>query len=367
MDRNGLRPRALILALLVACSIAPAAQAACTELLRVETGEWEAKPRLSLTDCDVTARFEGNGRNPRVLLRLQARAADVWRSALAPGGDLFAALLGAELAVKSHAGSIPAALLLSTYSARGVAAHAWLWEASSATLRIAPVDSTAGIGGNRCPKETHGGPMLWLQDLEVPPGALIAPSAFWTTRPGSYDRIAPSCLAGWFLSEGAPAVVHPALGLTIVAPSAPDGTVFDLRAHLSGQPDGATVEGRVRITDPALHPLAGRWTETKEKLCDGAWRPPAQPIGELVFKADGTFTLVKVPFESYYDYWGTYRYTPQTGALALEITGGNKVPSAQMAKGIAHIGPSGELRLEGLPPADAVSSQPICAHQFQRD
>ena len=365
MDRDGLRPLALVLALLAACTIAPAARAACKELLRVETEEWEAKPRLSLTNCDVTARFEGSGRNPRVMLQLREPAASAWRSALGPNGDLSSALLGAELAVKSHAGSIPAALLLSSLSARGAAAHAWLWEASSAMLRIAPVDPAAGIGGNRCPNEAHGVPMLWPRDLEVPPGALIAPSAFWTTRPGSYDRIAPSCLAGWSLSDRAPAVVHPALGLAIVAPDAPDGTVFELRAQLSGQPEG--VEGRVRVTNPALHPLAGRWTETQEKLCDGAWRTPAQPIGELVFNADGTFTLVKVPFESYYDYWGTYRHTPHSGSLMLEITGGNKVPSSRMARGRAHLGPSDELLLEGLPPADALPSQPICARRFQRD
>lgn len=368
MDRDGLRPLTLVLALLAACTIAPAAQAACAELLRVESTRPEEAPQLSLSDCDVAAHFEGSGRTSRVILQLKEPAASAWRTALGPNGDLVAALLGGDLAVKSHAGSIPAALLLSSYSARGAAAHAWLWVASSATLRIAPMDPAADAGGDRCRNEGRGGPVLWMKTLEVPPGSLIAPSAFWARRPGWYDPIAPSCLTGWFLSDGAPAVVHPALGLAIVAPDAPDGTVFELRAHLSGQPEEATVEGRVRITNPALHPLAGRWTETQEKLCDGAvWRIPAQPIGELVFNADGTFTLVNVPFESYHDYWGSYRYTPQSGALTLEIAGGNRVPSAHVAKGTAHVDPSGELLLEGLPPADAVPPQPTCARRFRRD
>lgn len=365
----GSRGRLLILALtlVAACTFVSAARAACTEMLRVESVKAEDAPRLSLGDCDVTARFEGSGRTPRVILQLTATAAKAWRSALGPNGDLFGALLGGDLAVKSHAGSIPAAPLLSSYSARGAAKHAWLWVDSTSTLRIDPVDPAVGIGGSRCPNDDAGTPVLWLKTLEVLPGALIAPSPFRTMRPGSYDRIAPSCLAGWSLSDGAPAVVHPALGLAITAPDAPDGTVFELRAHLSGQPKGSTVGGLVRITDPVLHPLAGRWTETQEKPCNGtAWRTPARPIGELAFNADGTFTLAEQPFESYYDYWGSYRYTPQSGALRLEATGGNRLPSAPLAEGTARIDQSGLLQVEGLLSAGANSPQSICARRFRR-
>jgi hypothetical protein len=354
--------------MVAACTIASPACAACTELLWVESAKPEDAPRLSLSNCDVTAHFEGRGRTSRVILQLKEPAANVWRSALGPNGDLFGALLGADLAVTSRVGSIPAAPLLASYSARGAARHAWLWEASSSALRIDPVDPAAGTAGGRCPNDDAGTPVLWLKTLEAPPGSLIAPSPFRTRRPGSYDQLAPSCLAGWFLSDGAPAVVHPALGLAIVAPEAVDGTVFELRAHLAGYPKGTTVAGLVRITDPKLHPLGGRWTETEEKQCNGtAWRIPARPIGELVFNADGTFTLVKQPFESYYDYWGTYHYTPQSGALTMEISGGNSLPSARLAKGTVRISPAGELQMEGLLPADANSPQPICARRLRRE
>jgi hypothetical protein len=328
---------------------------ACTELLTVENAKPEQAQRLSLSNCDVTVRFEGSGRTARVILQLKEPAANAWRSALGPDGGLYGALLGADLVVKSRAASIPAAPLLSSYSARGAARHAWLWVETSSALRIDPVDPAAGHG--QCPNDDAGTPVLWLKTLEVPPGGLIAPSPFRTKRPGHYEPIAPSCLARWFLSDGAPAVVHPALGLAIATPDATDGTVFELRAKLS---KGTTVAGLVRITDPALHPLAGRWTETQERPCGGA-----APIGELVFNADGTFTLVRQPFESYYDYWGTYRYAPQSGALTMEVTGGNELPSARLAKGTARFTPSGDLLLEKLPPPDA--GAPTCARRFRRE
>ncbi len=124
--------------------------------------------------------------------------------------------------------------------------------------------------------------------------------------------------------------------------------------------------GLVRITDPALHPLAGRWTETQEKRCGNTvWSTPARPIGEVVFNADGTFTVTVQPFESYHDYWGTYRY--KQGSLTLEATGGNKLPSVRLAEGTAQIDPSGVLQMEGLLPADANSPQLICARRFRRE
>jgi hypothetical protein len=355
----------LILTLLMAGFAAPAAWASCSELLRVEGPNAGETPRLTLTDCDVSVRLEGSGRTSRLFLDLREPAAGIWRGALGAKGELFKDLLVADLTVRSKAGGIPDALLLSSYSARGSAAHAWLWVDASATLRINPVDP---VSGPQCPPAGPGIPVLWIKTLEVSPGSLITPRAYRTMRPGWFDPIAASCLTGWSLSDGAPARVHSALGLTVVAPDAPDGAIFELHARLSGQPGETVVKGVVRVTDPALHPLAGRWMETQEKVCDGAlWRTPAKPIGEVVFEAGGAFSLAVEPFESYHDYWGTYRYERQSGALALNITGGNKVPSTLRAEGTARVNADGELLLEGLPPMDERASQPICARIFRRN
>ena len=356
-----------VLAALALASFPRAAMAGCAELLWVEGEDQEKTPHLALSDCDVAARFEGSGRTARVILRLKEPAANAWRAALNPKGEFAAALLGGKLALRPRTGSLPKAPLLSSHSAGGAANHAWLWDASTASLQIDPVDPATGAADARCPMPVSGGPLLWLDTLEVPPGALIAPSAYWTTRPGNYDRIAPACLTGWSLSNGARAVMHAGLGLVITAPDAPEGAKFQISARIAGQSRDVTVRGAVRVTDPARHPLAGIWTEVQEKSCNGgAWRRPAEPIGELVFKADGTFTLTRVPFERYFDYWGTYRHTAASGALALEITGGNRIPSDRSAKGKASVLPSGELLLEDLPPWNATPGGTTCSHLFRR-
>jgi hypothetical protein len=343
------------------------AMAGCAELLRVEGEDQERTPRLALSDCDVSARFEGSGRTARVILRLKEPAANAWRAALGPKGQFAAALSGGKLALRPNAGSLPKAPLLSSHSAEGAANHAWVWDAATASLQIDPADPAFGAADLRCPMPERGGPILWLDTLEVPPGALIAPSAYWTTRPGNYDRIAPACLSGWAISDGAQAVLHSGLGLVITAPDAPEGAKFEVSARIAGQSRDVTASGSVRVTDPARHPLAGAWAEVQEKSCKGgAWRKPAEPIGELVFKADGAFTLVRVPFESYFDYWGTYRHAPESGVLTLKITGGNKIPSARSAKGKARIMPSGELLLDDLPPWNAEAGGAVCSRLFRR-
>lgn len=362
--------RICFLAALTALAMAPfprAAMAGCAELLRVESEDPEKTPRLALSDCDVSAHFDGSSRTARVILRLKEPAAKTWRAALAPKGELSIALLGGTLALRPNADSLPKALLLSSTSAGNAANHAWLWDASTASLQTDPVDPAPGAAEARCPMPDRGGPLLWLDTLEVQPGALIAPSAYWTTRPGNYGRIPPACVSGWALSDGARAVIHAGLGLVVTAPDAPEGATFEISARIAGQSRDVRASGSVRVTDPARHPLAGTWAEVQEKPCKGgAWRKPAEPMGELVFKADGAFTLVRVPFERYFDYWGTYHHAPASGELTLKITGGNRIPSERSAKGKARVMPSGELLLEDLPPWDAKSGGAVCSRRFRR-
>ncbi|MBF0325808.1 MAG: hypothetical protein HQL42_12165 [Alphaproteobacteria bacterium] len=355
------------LTILALGGVSRAAMAGCAELLRVEHEDSNKAPALTLSDCHVSAQFEGLGPTARVILRLKEPAAKAWRTVLAPKGKLATALTGGKLVLRPNAGSLPKAPLLPSHSAGNNSNHAWHWDASSATLHIDPADPTLGTADARCPTPERGGPIFWLDTLEVAPGALITPSAYWTPRPGIYDPIAQACLTGWSLSEGARAVMHAGLGLVITAPDAPEGAIFDISARVAGHSQHITVRGAVRVTDPARHPLAGTWSETQEKLCSGGdWRKSAEPIGELVFKANGAFTLARVPFESYFDYWGTYRHAPASGALTLNITGGNRIPSERSAKGRGRIMPSGELLLEGLPPWSAEAGGAVCSRLFRR-
>lgn len=89
-------------------AFAPAARAGCRDVLRIEDDRQEEAPRLTLSDCDVDARFDGRGRTAGVMLRLKESAANAWRAALGADGALAAALQGGKLAVRSDADSIPA-------------------------------------------------------------------------------------------------------------------------------------------------------------------------------------------------------------------------------------------------------------------
>ncbi len=60
------------------------------------------------------------------------------------------------------------------------------------------------------------------------------------------------------------------------------------------------------------NPLVGGWRQSGWKLCEPTQSLPEgsldPPLEELLFKADGTFSVSWTPFESYKDYWGRYRY-----------------------------------------------------------
>ena len=51
-----------------------------------------------------------------------------------------------------------------------------------------------------------------------------------------------------------------------------------------------------------------------------------EPIGELIFRNDGTFSLAKIPFDVSKDYSGTYTIDPKKKRLNLTITDGKNIP-----------------------------------------
>jgi len=73
--------------------------------------------------------------------------------------------------------------------------------------------------------------------------------------------------------------------------------------------------------------LAAAWHQTPEECGD------AQPVRELLIRADGTYSVTWLPFESYQDYWGHWRYEPQTHTLTFTVAGGNYVPTDRVDSG----------------------------------
>lgn len=73
--------------------------------------------------------------------------------------------------------------------------------------------------------------------------------------------------------------------------------------------------------------LVGSWVQFQGKTCDGSWVTDDH-LQELIFRADGTFSVTRKPFCSYEDAWGTYAHDQATGNLSLKFTGGNQVPTS---------------------------------------
>jgi hypothetical protein len=116
------------------------------------------------------------------------------------------------------------------------------------------------------------------------------------------------------------------------------------------------------------NPLVGFWREVAQLSCgDGEEVAPELPIEELVFSAEGSFTLTWQPFESYVDYWGTYAFGLLKGTLELTVTGGNQVPDDIDGMGTFAIDEAGNLVLTdiwlGMPDRIDVAAT-NCGHRF---
>ena len=73
--------------------------------------------------------------------------------------------------------------------------------------------------------------------------------------------------------------------------------------------------------------LAAAWHQD-ESECAGA-----APVRELLIRANGTYGVTWLPFETYQDYWGHWRYDTRTRTLTLTVDGGNYVPTDRVESG----------------------------------
>jgi len=78
-------------------------------------------------------------------------------------------------------------------------------------------------------------------------------------------------------------------------------------------------------------PLVGYWRQGQEECAGSA------PIHELVFEADGRFSVTWLPFETYKDYWGRWRRDRTTDGLELTVEGGNYIPADLETSGVIHL------------------------------
>ena len=152
----------------------------------------------------------------------------------------------------------------------------------------------------------------------------------------------------------------PTLALAACAGAAGNGT---------GPPAGENKSAPANVARPAAapSPLTGLWHQSNA-ACPGGGQPPA-PVEELEFEAGGRALVTFVPFETYHDYWGPYRYDEATGALAMTVERGNAIPPDLDLEGRATLAPDGELVIEGIgfgTPRGEARGAPGCTLRFVR-
>jgi hypothetical protein len=171
----------------------------------------------------------------------------------------------------------------------------------------------------------------------------------------------------WSVTPSQGASIDPETGVFTIDPTTPSGSVFTVSADVEHGRRIVTID--VYVYTPEANPLAaGIWREEAEFACEtGEEITPAERIGELVFHADGTFSVTWMPFEIYHDYWGAYTFDLERGTLDLSVTGGNYVPDDIDGSGFFSIDDQGRLALSDmwLGTGHEPTSTAICGQRFQ--
>lgn len=168
----------------------------------------------------------------------------------------------------------------------------------------------------------------------------------------------------WSVSPQEGASIDSRSGVLSISPEAKAGAVYRVEADIEG--GRRVLSGEIFIYTPEANPLVGVWHEQGRTDCaSGALLEPQEPIRELVFKADGTFTVTWAPFEIYHDYWGAYTFDPAVASLSLQIDGGNYVPTQTDLEGGFTIDEEGRLGLQGIWLGERdEAGAPACGHLF---
>jgi hypothetical protein len=171
--------------------------------------------------------------------------------------------------------------------------------------------------------------------------------------------------ASYRLTPAEGATYDAAAGTLTISADAAHGSVFELTADVE---DGrATVKSVITVYTPGGNPLVGTFQEIAQLDCKDGAEVPAEPVlNELWFHADGTFSATWMPFETYFDYWGTYVHDVAKGTLDLTVDGGNYVPP--------DVDGSGTFRFDGdqlvledmwLGSAQTFTGKPACGHRLE--
>lgn len=189
-------------------------------------------------------------------------------------------------------------------------------------------------------------------------------------RAGSYRRVVAPTI--WSISPATHGVTIDANGYLKISPSVAGKTAFTVKASVttreSWEPAGyqSVVEQNVLVFDPSTQPLVGYWYQLRARPCRGApdnYTDRDGGIGELRFRADGTFTVTEKPFEAYKDYWGTY--TTAGRAIEFSVDNGNSIPIGS-SSGTYRLTTEGTLEFDNISLWYQQYPSDICGMTFAR-
>lgn len=180
--------------------------------------------------------------------------------------------------------------------------------------------------------------------------------------PGAEQLVDPLCYDNWTVEPAGAGQISDDRRSIRIAQDAPVGETLLVRATI-GEVD---TRGRTRIIAREAVSLAGVWKETSA----GPDCPATDPVlTELVFTAEGTFSVTWRPFEVYKDYWGPYSFDAASGRLVMTMEGGNHRPSGVDLEGQARL-EGKDLVIEGVffgAPAGAMQvTRAPCALRFTK-
>ncbi|MBV9930268.1 MAG: hypothetical protein JO013_04910 [Alphaproteobacteria bacterium] len=176
---------------------------------------------------------------------------------------------------------------------------------------------------------------LDIQPLVPRQGSTLAIIPRRDNRPAGDILLGSACVSGWTISG--PARFTEDHAKIAIDDAAPPGSEIVIGYRVGAMP----VERRLRVVARDAVVLTGARSQTNHQACSHTTN-----VGELEFNAEA-FSVTFAPFESYRDYWGTYRFDPATGALVMTVTGGNRVPTGLDLDGRALL-EDGHLVLEGM-------------------
>lgn len=180
-----------------------------------------------------------------------------------------------------------------------------------------------------------------------------------------YSFVKQDVCAAFSVTPAGAATIDPETGVLAIPASTPSGTTLHVTADV--QDGERLIELDVSVyTDEAM-PQVGIWRERSVVSCDDdSTMDPVDPIQEIVFWADGTYSVTWQPFEIYRDYMGSAVFDSVDDSVSLTVSGGNIVPASFDGEGAFELFDVNTMRLNGVWLGSRNSPFVGCGHVLER-